>query len=157
MEENEDKTTKKRTPRKRDPETGKPLRKDGTIIQNTGRPLVPIDEDEVYRLAQIGCTYDEIALVLNVERSTLIRRCTPIIKRGHAEIKMSLRRAQLHKALKEQDNTMLIWLGKQMLGQQQNPETAIQINVGDQTVETKISKASDDDLLDALEGDYSED
>ena len=90
--------------------------------QNTkhpgGRPL-SIDTEQLYRIAKLGCTYDEMAAIMSIDKSQLVR--TPayreVISRGQAEIKQSLRMKQLEKALKDGDTTMLIWLGKVMLGQ----------------------------------------
>ena len=48
--------------------------------------------------------------------------------KGRATLKRRLRRKQLELAL-EGDKTMLIWLGKQMLGQVDTPKVAIQNNV----------------------------
>jgi len=81
-----------------------------------GRSKVPIDERLVQALARIGCTYDEIATVTGISNATLRRRCKDIVARGHDEMKTSLRRWQYEKA-KEGSVPMLIWLGKQFLGQ----------------------------------------
>ena len=83
---------------------------------------IDIDEDLVFKLAEIGCTYEEIATFCGVDRSTMIRRCAPLIKRGHQDMKQSLRRVQLKVAL-QGNVTMLIWLGKQNLGQKSEPNT----------------------------------
>lgn len=81
-----------------------------------GRPLKPINPDEVERLASIGCTLEEMALVLGCSISTLERRFDEVIKRGRAHLKSSIRRMQLE-AARNGNVTMLIWLGKQLLGQ----------------------------------------
>jgi predicted transcriptional regulator len=67
-------------------------------------------------LASIGCSTVEIAAVLGVSARTVQRRCRTEIDAGHEMLKVSLRRWQYSKA-KEGNTTMLIWLGKQLLGQ----------------------------------------
>lgn len=74
-------------------------------------------------LAQVGCTDEEIASHLDCSPDTLTRRYADLLKKGRAQLRMSLRRAQVKKALAG-DNTMLIWLGKILLGQKE-PRTEI--------------------------------
>lgn len=81
-----------------------------------GRPRLNIDPEQVKLLAGIGCPVDEIALVLGCDKRTLERRYAAVIETGRADIRKSLRRKQVELALKG-DRTMLIWLGKQLLGQ----------------------------------------
>lgn len=89
-----------------------------------GRPTKEIDAEQVYKLAAIGCSYEEIANVFNVNRSTIIARFQDEVKAGHSDMKESIRRAQLKVALDHSHKgqvTMLIWLGKQLLGQRDTP------------------------------------
>jgi predicted transcriptional regulator len=84
-----------------------------------GRPkgsTKPFDLQLVKSLARIGCTADEIATIVGVSRATLFRRAKSEIHQGNDEMRMSLRRWQYEKA-KEGSVPMLIWLGKQYLGQ----------------------------------------
>ena len=87
-----------------------------------GRPRIKIDYRQVEQLAAMQCTDEEIAAVLGVERSTIKRRkkdddefCIAH-KKGQQRGKASLRRMQF-KAAEGGNATMLIWLGKQYLGQ----------------------------------------
>jgi len=80
-----------------------------------------LDKDMIERLASIMCSYEEIAMVLNTSVDNLKKRYTEIIERGRAEGKMGLRRAQYSKATKDKDVRMLIFLGKQYLGQLDSP------------------------------------
>lgn len=80
------------------------------------RPLKQIDPEQVKLLAGIGCPVEEIALVLGCDKRTLERRFAVVIETGRADMKKALRRKQVEIALKG-DRTMLIWLGKQLLGQ----------------------------------------
>lgn len=82
----------------------------------------PIDLATVARCAQIGCTIEEIAAVLGFSRSDFYERMEADpeirgkIESGHDRGKVSLRRRQHRRAMSGSD-TMLIWLGKQRLGQ----------------------------------------
>jgi hypothetical protein len=87
-----------------------------------GRPRIEIDYKQVEQLAAMQCTDEEIAAVLGVERNTIRRRkkddeqfCSAY-KKGQERGKASLRRMQF-KAAEAGNATMLIWLGKQYLGQ----------------------------------------
>jgi len=80
------------------------------------RPRLQLDEDQIKLLAGIGCPVDEIALVLGCSKRTLETRYCVLIETGRADMRKSLRRKQVELALKG-DRTMLIWLGKQLLGQ----------------------------------------
>ena len=87
----------------------------------------------VRKLASIQCTDEEIAAGLGCSQDTLARGrkrepdLDAAILEGRANGRMSLRRAQYRKAM-EGNPAMLIWLGKQVLGQRENfvdnmPET----------------------------------
>jgi hypothetical protein len=87
-----------------------------------GRPRVELDPRQVEELARIGCTEADMAAVLGVSVNTIERRkrSSPefrgVIEKGQASLRNSLRRLQVKKAL-DGNVTMLIWLGKQLLGQ----------------------------------------
>lgn len=83
-----------------------------------GRPRKEIDYDLVYKLARIFCTQEEIASVLDIHVRTLQRNpeFRHVFEKGKEEAKISLRRMQYKKAM-DGNVTMLIWLGKQYLGQ----------------------------------------
>lgn len=88
-----------------------------------GRPKKEIDWALVEKLATIQCTVEEIARIIGVSRSTLDhnKQFLQIHKKGMDEGRMSLRRLQWQKA-NEGNVTMLIWLGKQYLGQKDRQE-----------------------------------
>ena len=94
-----------------------------------GRPKKPITERQLGRLASICCTIEEAAAVLGISRVQLHERLKIESFRdawdeGQAKAKESLRRHQF-KAAKAGNTTMLIWLGKQLLGQKDKPESEI--------------------------------
>ena len=80
------------------------------------RPKIVIDAEQVYKLAQLGCKNEEMAKYFGCSPQTLETRFQPEIDKGRSELKMSLRRWQLASAQKG-NVAMMIWLGKQMLGQ----------------------------------------
>jgi hypothetical protein len=80
------------------------------------RPAREIDLKLVQSLARIGCTHAEIGTIAGVSEQTIRRRCRKEVDAGYDEMRMSLRRWQYEKA-KEGNVAMLIWLGKQHLGQ----------------------------------------
>mgnify|MGYP006292261933 CR=1 FL=1 len=93
--------------------------KDGLIVgRGANRKVVP--PDEVYKLAALGCTIEEMSDWFQVNRETLKYNFSEYIEKGRAQLKYRLRRAQIHAALNG-NPTMLVWLGKQILGQSDNP------------------------------------
>ena len=85
------------------------------------RPKLDISEDEVQKLASIGCTTSEIAAFFDCHRDTIEGRFSAAFHKGRENGKTRLRRWQLQSA--ERGNVaMLIWLGKQMLGQSDKHE-----------------------------------
>lgn len=89
------------------------------------RPLKEIDWTEVDRLCEFQCTGEEIASFLYIDYDTLNRACKRVYKISFADYyqqkkgvgKISLRRAQWQMATDQKNPTMLIWLGKNYLGQ----------------------------------------
>jgi len=96
--------------------------KTGTKIV-TGRVVganqTVVDPNEVYKLSMIGCTDSEIAdwFVINVQ--CLRENFEPELSKGRAGLKQKIRMYQIQMA--EKSAPMLIWLGKQYLGQSENP------------------------------------
>jgi len=88
--------------------------------------------EQLVNMIRIQCTRDEICDILNVSETTLNRRIKEqgiegvdnfeaLYKKHQGEGKASLRRAQW-KAAQDGNPTMLVWLGKQMLGQKDKQE-----------------------------------
>lgn len=82
----------------------------------------PINRAEVRKLAAMGLTVDEIAAFVGVCGRTIERRCKDDLAEGRSKACGSVRRRQYEKAVVEGNTTMLIWLGKQMLGQKDRVE-----------------------------------
>lgn len=87
-----------------------------------GRPRKEIDLELCEKLANIQCTMAEIAEIVGVHESTLSRNeeFRKIYKRARERGKASLRRLQW-KAAERGKVAILIWLGKQYLGQRDDP------------------------------------
>lgn len=95
------------------------------------RPHIPIDWKLVNDMLEAGCQGTEIASALAMHPETFYNRVSQRFGVGFTEYSQAkrakgdgnLKMAQYLKALgrtKEGDNTLLIWLGKQRLGQKEN-------------------------------------
>lgn len=95
-----------------------------------GRPKIKLDYNLIEKLAYIQCTQEEIAKILGVSVDTLQRddEFCGIYKKGIESGKSSLRRLQW-KAAETGNSTMLVWLGKQYLGQRDKQEIDMNANV----------------------------
>ena len=83
-----------------------------------------VNPDDVYKLAALGCTNKEICTWFDIHnKDTLQYTFGDVIEKGREDLKMRLRQAQLKLALGG-NAVMLIWLGKQILGQQDQPTTS---------------------------------
>jgi hypothetical protein len=78
---------------------------------------------DVYELSAIGCTDREIARWFDMDENTLRYNFSDILEKGREDLKHSLRRAQIKLALGG-NAVMLIWLGKNILGQTDTPENS---------------------------------
>ena len=109
-----------------------------------GRPRVEIDLELVKKLCSIQCTAEEIASFLEVDADTLNARLKDAGYGGFSEYykknsvggKISLRRSQW-KSSTNGNVTMQIWLGKQYLGQKDQPEQEPTDNSIDITIAVK--------------------
>lgn len=85
-----------------------------------GRDKKVIPQSEVEHLASLGCRDSEIAEYFDISPSTLRYNFSSELIKGRHELKCRLRQAQLRVAF-EGNPTLLIWLGKQILGQSESP------------------------------------
>lgn len=83
-----------------------------------------VDLKLVEDLARIGCTQDEIGEIVGITARHLRNIARAELDRGFANMKTSLRRWQYKKA-EDGNVAMLIWLGKQYLGQSERQETKL--------------------------------
>lgn len=123
------KTAKKKTAKKTDKTAAD--RKNGQDVtdsnpQAAGQPPKIVDWDIVEKLCGIHCTGEEIASFIGIDYDTLNARCKEEHEVGMGDYiadkkkigNVSLRRKQWMLA-NAGNPTMLIWLGKQVLGQKE--------------------------------------
>jgi len=102
------------------------------------KPLSDDDFEKVIQMIRIQCTAEEICDVIGMSVDTLGRRIAEreiddvknfadLYKKHQGEGKASLRRAQW-KAAQNGNPSMLIWLGKQMLGQKDLSRTEHEVS-----------------------------
>lgn len=105
-----------------------------------GRPKIEFDLKQVEKLAMLQCTYDELAAFFDCSKDTIINRMkddesfSAAYKSGLEKGKMSLRRLQW-RAAESGNVTMLIWLGKQHLGQTDKQDVK---HSGEMDIEVKL-------------------
>jgi|TARA_R100001244_G_scaffold125113_1_gene95066 hypothetical protein len=89
--------------------------------KQAGRPAMDISSDKVEMLASFGCSTVEIAKLHNCSENTIRVRFREEIERGRESMKIKLRQLQW-KSCEQGSNAMLIFLGKQYLGQSDRNE-----------------------------------
>jgi hypothetical protein len=87
--------------------------------KKAGRPPIILDKEQVTALSFYHLTMEEMAQFFKCDRNTLTNNYSAEIAKGRADGKMRLRKKQFEVAMKG-NTTMLIWLGKQILGQNDN-------------------------------------
>ena len=80
-----------------------------------------IDVEQVEKLAGLGCTNTEIASFFDVGEHVIRKSYAEFLEKGRDKGKIRLRQWQM-KAAERGNVAMLIWLGKQMLGQTDKQE-----------------------------------
>ena len=104
-----------------------PLEGFDNVEPKKGRPEKEINLEAFAALARVNCTMEEIAAGLQIGRRTLFEHVErhpelkELMEEGRSSGRASLRRAQFKAALDGQP-TMLVWLGKQLLGQTDRQE-----------------------------------
>lgn len=126
------------------------------------RPEIKIDWETVSKLCGLHCTGEEIAGFLEVSYDTLERACKRENKLSFAEYygqksaqgNISLRRKQ-HEVAMAGNPRMLIWLGKQYLGQTDKQEMDLngQLGIEAKTMAEIIQDLSENDYDDTIETD----
>lgn len=106
--------------------------------KSRGRPKAPIDEEQLSKLAEIYVSLTEAAYVLGVSRKTLWQRMKEeeelrsAWQAGRARTRAAIRRKQIQEALSG-NTAMLIWLGKNLLGQTDKQEQRIEQSIIDKS------------------------
>lgn len=89
-----------------------------------GRPKKEFTEaqiEQIKALARCHCPDSEIAAFMHVGENTIKRHFGPLIKEERESGRASIRAKQFKLAMAG-DKTMLVWLGKQLLGQKDKNE-----------------------------------
>jgi hypothetical protein len=104
-----------------------PKPKDLVTVEVTGyevgrgvRRKVVFDQD-VFKLAAMGCTNKEIATWFDIDENTLAYNFNTIMAKGREQLKQSLRRAMLHNAINNNNAALQIFLAKNILGMSDTP------------------------------------
>ena len=103
---------------KRVKETAKPTVKSKRKV---GRPKIDLPGNKVETLAEYGLSNTDIANFFGVNETTIRVNFSEFLTKGRAKQKYKLRKKQFEVAM-DGNVTMLIWLGKQMLGQSEKLE-----------------------------------
>jgi hypothetical protein len=112
MDEHNDIPTSKRKTRKT-----ATIEIEGVVV---GRDKKVIPPNEVFKLAALGCKDTEICDWFGIDGNTLRYNFSVELIKGRESLKQSLRQAQIRLAISG-NATMLIWLGKNILDQRENP------------------------------------
>lgn len=99
----------------------------------------PINLKQLEALAEINCTEREMAQVLGISQSSLSKRYRNLIDQIRLRGKCSLRRWQWKKA-EEGNTTMLIWLGKNELGQSDTPQNEVNVTVNNDAGQSPLDE-----------------
>jgi hypothetical protein len=97
-----------------------------------------IDWELVGEYLMAGCSGVEVAAQLGIHENTLYQRCKSDLGVDFVAFKQEkqasgeslLRKVQFDAAIKDKDRAMLIWLGKQRLGQKEKGEQDIKVDGG---------------------------
>lgn len=84
--------------------------------------FTPEQREQIVRLAELQCTIKEISYVMGVSREVIKRHYNDEVELGKVNGRIKLRRAQWRNALDNENVTMQIWLGKNILEQTDQPK-----------------------------------
>jgi hypothetical protein len=93
-----------------------------------GRPPLAISAKSVEELAALGCNPEEIAGVLGCSRDTIDRNFAEQVALGRMRLAKKLRERQIDIAMNG-SVPLLIWLGKQYLGQRDKTDAVVREEV----------------------------
>lgn len=104
--------------------------------RTTGRPKASIDWQKVDNYLKAQCDGAGIAGLLGIHPNTLYEACKEVHKCNFSDYSVQkkgegkeLLRAKQFQIAMEGDKTMLVWLGKQYLGQQDKSELNHNVNI----------------------------
>lgn len=107
-------------------------------MKKMGRPPIQIDKKTFVDLVGLGCSQDEICWFFRdesgkpISEDTLTRFCKrefgctfAEFRNQNSKMAMRIKLRQNQLKLSEKNAAMAIWLGKQILGQVENPNEAV--------------------------------
>lgn len=120
--------------------------------RKVGRPPKEFDQKNFESLCQIQCTEEEICQFFSCSEKTLNKWCREKYGANFSQVfrdkrgvgKISLRRAQFQAAING-NASLLIWLGKQYLGQSESAGTEEQKEIEDLTPVSEMLNLDDGD------------
>lgn len=120
--------------------------------RKVGRPPKEFDQKNFESLCQIQCTEEEICQFFSCSEKTLNKWCrekyganfSQVFREKRGVGKISLRRAQFQAAING-NASLLIWLGKQYLGQSESAGTEEKKEIEDLTPVSEMLKLDDGD------------
>jgi hypothetical protein len=80
-----------------------------------------VNPDDIYKLAQIGCTDRDIAQWFDVDENTLRYNFSAVMAKGREDLRAALRTAMIRNAINNNNAALQIFLAKNMLGMSDNP------------------------------------
>jgi hypothetical protein len=81
-----------------------------------------VTPEDIYKLAQIGCTDREIAQWFDIDENTLRYNFSAIMTKGRQDLKAALRTAMIKNAINNNNAALQIFLSKNLLGYSDNPQ-----------------------------------
>jgi hypothetical protein len=131
------------------------ITKQGIVVGRNGT-VVPIDEIE--HLASLGCTDRDIANYFNIHENSLRYNFKEYLTCGRHRLKITLRQAQIRVAL-EGNASLLVWLGKQLLNQNESGTASDEkrplpwTDEVDDEVDDDVAEEDEVDVLDEQDAD----
>jgi hypothetical protein len=107
------------------------------------KPPLDIDAEHVRKLAELGLNNVDIAGFFGCDESTIRKRFPEYLSKGRIDRRIVLHTGQ-YQAAKDGNIAMLIWLGKQELGQSEKSESKISGVRG--PVEINLTQLDDHEL-----------
>ena len=131
-------------------------------VNKGGRPIIELtdkDWNTIEKLCSLHCTGEEIAGILDIDYDTLNTRIkekygygfSDYFKKKSAKGSASLRRRQYELAM-DGNPTMLVWLGKQYLGQVDKQELNANVKTEVNTISDLMDELSDNETTRETKG-----
>jgi len=88
-------------------------------LQGRGGTLFAGKHDTAVKMAQLGVTDKEMGHILEMSPSSIRKHFQEELDYARSHLRKALRKSQLELAINDKNPTMLIWLGKNYLGQRE--------------------------------------